>query len=221
LSTTRAATTPLPSATTHHYLALLAGRRHDLAAAGAHFEQAIVFYERVGDQVNREVVRSNLASVSIQARQFAAALEPASQALRFFAAMGNSVRVAQNASNLAEAHAELGNLEDAERNVQIVLGQEEPQSHPYALYTLGTVYRRRGNWRAAARYYEQSRRIAEANDDAYLLAFACRALGEVIRGEGQAERAREHFGQALALFTRLNIPDEVRETERLAAQGDA
>jgi tetratricopeptide (TPR) repeat protein len=208
-------------AQTHHNLALLAGRRQDLGAAHSHFEQALAFYERVGDQVNREVVRSNLASVYIQARQFAAALEPAAQALRFFEAMGNSVRTAQNASNLAEAHAELGNLDEAERCAQLVLRQEEPQSHPYALYTLGTVYRRRGDARSAERYYDQSRRIAEANDDTYLLAFAWRALGEVARAQHDAGRAEVAFERAIELFTRLNIPEEARETERLAAQRDA
>jgi tetratricopeptide (TPR) repeat protein len=212
---------PAGVAQTHHYLALLAGRRQNLAEAQPHFEQAIAFYEHVGDQVNREVVRSNLASAYIQARQFAEALAPATQALRFFEAMGNSVRTAQNASNLAEAHAELGNLDEAERSAQLVLRLEEPQSHPYALYTLGTVYRLRGQWKHAERYYDQSRRIAEANDDAYLLAFAWRALGEIARAQGSAERAERAFQQAIEIFTRLAIAEEARATERLLAERDA
>jgi tetratricopeptide (TPR) repeat protein len=208
-------------AQTHHYLALLAGRQQDLAKALPHFEQAIAFYERVGDRVQREYVRSNLASAYIQARQFAAALEPAALALEFFERMGNSVRVAQNASNLAEAHAELGNLDDAEHYATLVLHQEEPQSHPYALYTLGTVHRLRGAWAQAERSYDQSRRIAEMNDDSYLLAFAWRALGEVARARGQRSEATHAFGQALALFQRLKLDAEVSETAQLAAQHDA
>jgi tetratricopeptide (TPR) repeat protein len=202
-------------AQTHHYLAMLAGRRQDVDEALLHFEQAIAFYERVGDRLNREYVRGNLASMYIQARHFAAALEPAAQALSFFEAMGNAFRVAQNASNLAEAHAELGNLDQAEHYARIVLGQEEPQSHPYALYTLGTVYLQRGKLNEAERYYEQSRLIAESNDDSYLLAFAWRALGEVFRAQGQPAQAA--FAQAIALFRQLNIDDEARRTEALAA----
>jgi tetratricopeptide (TPR) repeat protein len=207
-------------AQTNHYLAMLAGRRLNLDAALPYFAQAIAFYERIGDRVNGEIVRSNLASAFIQVRQFAAALEPATQALQFFEAMGNSVRTAQNASNLAEAHAELGNLDEAEHYAMLVLQQEEPQSHPYALYTLGTVYRQRGDWRNAERYYDQSRRIAEMNDDAYLLAFAHRALGEIHRAQGQHEAAQSAFAQSITLFERLNIAEEVRATEQLA-QGDA
>jgi tetratricopeptide (TPR) repeat protein len=208
-------------AQTHHYLAMLAGRRHDLDEALPHFEQAIAFYERVGDRLNREYVRGNLASVYIQARRFAAALEPAEQALSFFAAMGNAFRIAQNASNLAEAHAELGNLEQAEHYARLVLGQEEPQSKPYALYTLGTVHRQRGDLTQAERSYYQCRRIAEANDDSYLLAFAWRALGEVLQARGEHEQAQTAFTQAVALFRRLNLEEEVRHTLALAGQDDA
>jgi tetratricopeptide (TPR) repeat protein len=202
-------------AQTHHYLAMLAGRRQDVQQALVHFEQAISFYERVGDRLNREYVRGNLASMYIQARQFAAALEPAAEALAFFAAMGNTFRVAQNASNLAEAHAELGNLNQAEHYARIVLRQEEPQSHPYALYTLGTVYLRRGKLAEAERYYKQARQLAESNDDSYLLAFAWRALGEVFRAQRQPAQAA--FAHAIALFRQLNIEDEARRTEDIAA----
>lgn len=208
-------------AQTHHYLAILIGRRQELGRALHHFEQAIAFYDRVGDRVSREHVRGNLASAYIQARRFAEAIAPAEEALRFFEAMGNSVRVAQNASNLAEAHAELGNLDPAQHFANLVLRQEEPQSHPYALYTLGTVYRMRGELPQSARYYDESRGMAERHDDAYLLAFAHRALGEVRRAQGQAAQAQAHFAQALQLFQQLNIPDEIAQTRQVAEAHDA
>lgn len=208
-------------AQTHHYLAILAGRRQNLDEALPHFEQAITFYEHVGDRLQREYVRGNLASAYIQAGRFAAALEPAEQALRFFEAMGNSFRTAQNASNLAEAHVELGNLEQAEAYATIVLQQNEPQSHPYALYTLGTVNLRRGDLLQAERSYDQSRRIAETNDDRYLEAFAWRALGEVALAQKHEPQARQAFAQSIELFRRLNIDEEVRRTEALAAHTDA
>lgn len=205
----------------HHNLATLAARGQAIDVALPHFEQAIAYYEHVGDRVNREVVRSNLASAFIQARHFEAALAPAEQALRFFEAMGNPFRTAQNASNLAEAHAELGNLEPAQHYAELVLQQEEPHSHPYAMYTLGTVAKLRGDWELSERYYEQSRRIAEDNDDTYLLAFAWRALGEVYAVRGKRAQADAAFGQALELFQRLSIAEEVRQTEQLAGKVDA
>jgi tetratricopeptide (TPR) repeat protein len=212
-------------AQTHHYLAMLAGRRQGIDAALPHFEQAMAFYEKVGDRVNREIVRSNLASAFIQDRQFAAAIAPAEMAWRFFEAMGNTPRAAQNASNLAEAHAELGNLDEAQHFAELVIQQEEPHSYPYALYTLGTVYRARGEWALSAQHYDQSRQIAETNDDAYLLAFALRALGEVYLAQRHFEDARAKLDAAAQIFQRLNIAEEVRQTEairqELAAQYDA
>lgn len=205
-------------AQTHHYLAMLAGRRQGIEAALPHFERAMAFYEQVGDRVNRENVRSNLASAYIQARHFAAALEPAELALRFFEAMGYPFRAAQNASNLAEAHAELGNLDQAQHFAEIVLQQEEPHSHPYALYTLGTVFKARGDWAHSESYYHESRKMAESNDDAYLLAFAWRALGEVYLAQTREPDAHAALAQALALFQRLNIADEVRQTETVIQQ---
>lgn len=203
-------------AETHHYLALLAGRQTDLDAALPHFAQAIDFYERIGDRLSREIVRGNLASVYINVRRFAEALEPAERAMRFFMAMGDPFRTAQNASNLAEAHAELGNLDQAEEFANVVLRQNQPQSHPYALYTLGTVHLRRGDLAQAERSYDQSRRLATINDDVYLLAFAWRALGEVVRAQGREGEAQEAFAQALALFRRLEIDEEIRRTALLA-----
>jgi tetratricopeptide (TPR) repeat protein len=199
----------------HHYLATLAGRHNELDDALTHFDQAIAFYERIGDRQNCEQVRGNLASAFIQARRFAEALEPAEQALSFFVAVGNAFRTAHNASNLAEAHAELGNFDQAEEYAHVVLRQNQPQSHPYALYTLGTIHLGRGDLLQAERSYDQSRRLAEINDDLYLLAFAWRALGEVMRAQGHKARAEQAFAQALDLFRRLQIDEEVRRTEVL------
>ena len=208
-------------AQSHHYLAMLAGRRHTLEEAMPHFEQALAYYEQIDDRVNREIVRSNLASAYIQARRFEAALAPAELALRFFSAMGNPFRTAQNASNLAEAHAELGNLAPAQRYAELVLQEEEPHSHPYALYTLGTVYKQRGEWDQAERHYDQARQVAEMNDDAYLLAFAWRALGEIHIAQRRKADAELAFAEALLLFQRLDIAEEVQQTEEIRAHCDA
>ena len=208
-------------AQSHHYLAMLAGRQLAMERALPHFEQAIAFYEHVGDRVNREIVRGNLASAYIQSRRFPEALAPAGLALHFFQAMGNPFRTAQNASNLAEAHAELGNLDQAEHYAELVLQQEEPHSHPYALYTLGTVHLRRGDRQRAAAYYEQSRKVAAQNDDVYLQAFAWRALGEVYQQTGEIAQATAAFTQSLELFQALNIDEEARQTEQLLGQCDA
>jgi hypothetical protein len=56
------------------------------------------------------------------------------------------------------------------------------------------------------------------NDDIYLLAFAWRALGEVYEAQARQGDATRALDQSLALFQRLNISEEIRQTgEMLAA----
>ncbi|MEZ4560881.1 MAG: tetratricopeptide repeat protein [Caldilineaceae bacterium] len=117
--------------------------------------------------------------------------------------------------NLAEAHAELGNLDAAATYAELVLQQEEPHSHPYALFTLGKVHGLRGQWTTAQQYYDQSRRIAEMNDDTYLLAYAWRALGEVHQALDDAPAAHSSLAHALQLFQRLDMDEEIRRTQAL------
>lgn len=99
----------------------------------------------------------------------------------------------------------------------MVLRQNEPQSHPYALATLGAVQLRRGDLIQAERFYDQARRLATINNDRYQLAFAWRALGEVARAQGSEERAGPAFAEAIELFRKLQLADEVRHAEDLAA----
>ena len=112
---------------------------------------------------------------------------------------------------LAEAHAELDNLNEAQHFAELVLQQEEPHSHPYALYTLGTVRRRQQHFAEAEQYYSQCRHLSEINDDSYLLAYAWRALGTLYAEQGQAEIARQALQEALRLSTMLGIDDGMDE----------
>lgn len=192
-----------------HHLALLTGRRHGLAVAGPYYEAAMAHYQAIGDQYRAHLVRSNLANTQIQSRDFAGAVTSARTALRFFETIGDSVRTAQNASNLAEALVELDQLAEAETYAQLVLDQEEPQSHPYALYTLGTIRRNREQLAEAALYYDQARQVATMNEDNFLLAYAWEALAQVAWQQQQRDAAQHAVAQAEQLFQRLGITDKL------------
>ncbi|MEZ4729614.1 MAG: hypothetical protein R3E79_20995 [Caldilineaceae bacterium] len=205
----------------HHHIALLVGRQTGMVAAATHYEQAMTLYQQSGDRYRVEVVRSNLASTQIQARDFAAAAASARTALRFFEAMGDSVRIAQNASNVAEALVELNQLADAEQYAQQVLAQEEPHSHPYALYTMGTIRRKAHNLAEAELYYSQARHIAALNEDGYLLAYAWEALAEVYQAAGNLAAAQQAVAQADAGFRKLGIGEKIAQVAALQAAIDA
>ena len=151
-------------------LGVLATHQADVANAIHYHQQALTFYETSGDRVRSEEVRSNLAAVYVQFKQFAAAHEPALQALAFFEARKNSYWIAQNTSNLATVYFEMGDFAQAQHYAERTLEQEEPQSYPYALFTLGQVRRAQARWDEAAVYFAHVRQIAQQNEDNFLLA---------------------------------------------------
>ncbi|HRW08267.1 MAG TPA: hypothetical protein P5121_24355 [Caldilineaceae bacterium] len=200
-----------------HHLGLLTGRRHGLAVAAPHYEAAMTHYQTIGNQHRVQVVRSNLANTQIQSREFSAAVTTARTALRFFQTIGDTTRIAQNASNLAEALAELDQLAEAESYAQLVLEQEEPQSHPYALYTLGTIRRKMQNLTEAALYYDQARQVAVMNEDNFLLAYALAALAHIYWEQEEHQRAMHTVEQAIKYFTQLGMDDQLPPLHELAA----
>jgi len=151
-------------------LGVLAGHQDDAEGAIYYHQQALTFYEQIGDRVRAEEVRSNLAGAYVQFKQFTAALQPAQRALTFFEARQNSYWIAQNTSNLATIYFELGDFAQAQQYAERTLTQEEPQSYPYALFTLGQVYHAQRRREEAAAYFERVRQIAQQTEDNFLLA---------------------------------------------------
>jgi len=208
-------------ANVQHHLALLIGRQRGLTAALPYYEGAMVYYRQSGNLYRLEIVRSNLANTQIQSRCFAAAVDSARTALAFFQRVGDSVRIAQNASNLAEALAELDQLVEAESAAQLVLDQEEPHSHPYALYTLGTIQRKQQRLVEAELYYDQARKVAELNEDHYLAAYAWEALAESYQAQGKQAAAQQAVRRAEAGFQRLGIAEKIAQIATGKAALDA
>ena len=148
-------------------------RNHEIGK----YSEALAFYEQIGDRVRTEEVRSNLAGVYVQFKQFGAAREPAQRALAFFSARQNSYWIAQNTSNLATVYFELGDLLQAQQYAERTLEQEEPQSYPYALFTLGQVRRAQQQEDEADACFARVRHIAYQNEDNFLLA----QLNEIVQ----------------------------------------
>lgn len=169
-------------------LGVLAAHQADAENAIHYHQQALKFYEEIGDRVRAEEVRSNLAGVYVQFKQFADALHQAEQALGFFEARQNAYWIAQNTSNLATIYFEFGDFARAQSYAERTLEQEEPQSYPYALFTLGQVYHAKKCWEEANAYFARVRQIAQQTEDNFLLA----QLDEIVHPDQPAqERVRE------------------------------
>jgi len=201
----------------HYYLGIAAMQQHDLPTAFTHYQAAIAAYQQIGNRVQEIYVRSNLAAAYLTAGDYHAAIVEAKAALTFCARMNAPYWMAMNAANLAEAHFELGELAAAEGYALQVIEHEEVDSYPYALYTLGSVRRLQQRPHEAIHFYHQSARIAERNEDRFLLAYVQRGLGQAYGALGDDAAAMACYHAAIHLFRALVIPAEVSATEVLMA----
>ena len=202
-------------ARTYGNLANLVGARlQKLEEAITYAQKAIHCYEQLGDRWNVENTHKNLGAIYIQTHQFAAALVVTSKAYHFFKAINAPYQSAVAGVNLAEAHLELGNLEQAEHYALEALDLEERQTYPYALFNLGRVEFLRGHHAKAKGYLEQAIRTAAMNEDHYMQAYARRELGKVLLTTEKTV-AHEHLGAARQAFQQLGMTLEVQTTEKL------
>ncbi|MGH2543752.1 MAG: tetratricopeptide repeat protein, partial [Ardenticatenaceae bacterium] len=205
------------SALTHFHLAGLAGRRADIGEATTHLEEAMRYHKHTGDLFEVECVRCNLAAIRFQAQDYAAAADQARAALTFFERINHPYWIAVAASNLAEAYYELGELADAQQAASRVLEQEEPHTHPYALFTLGNIHRANQRYDLAEHSFRQALRLAEENEDKYISAYIWRAWSELYFEQGRQEEGQQAIESALALFEQMQMEQEVAATQKLAA----
>jgi tetratricopeptide (TPR) repeat protein len=205
------------AARTEYYLGIAAMQQQDVARAFCHYQAAIADYQQVGNRVQEVYVRSNLAAAYLTAGDYTAAITEAKQALAFCERMNAPYWMAMNAANLAEAYFELGDLDHAERYALQVIEHEEVDSYPYALYTLGSVRRVQQRPNEAIEFYRHSARIAEQNEDRFLLAYAHRGMGQVYSDQEATTPAMAALQQALTLFEQLGIDAEAYTTTELIA----
>ena len=196
-------------------LAALSGRRQELEAAISHASQAIALYERLGDRLNLEKMRANLAFIYVQTRQFAAALEVGKPTYAFFVAVRDPYVAGAAGANLAEASFELGDLDEAARYANEVLALGHRHAMPYAHFTLGQIAMARTDPAAAIHQFQESMQLAQHNDDPYMVAYAQRSLDQAYQADAQTEVGQQHIRAALALFRQLGIPAEIAATEQL------
>lgn len=193
------------------------GRRQQLDQGVTHAARAIAIYERLGDQVNLAKMRSNLAFIYVQTRQFQPALEVGRLAYDFFTAMRDPYFTAVTGANLAEASCELGDHAQATDYANQVLALGQQWAIPYAEFTLGQVQLAQQCPGSAIAHFSESMRIAQQNDDPYMVAYAQRALGQAHLAASDPARARREIEAALAIFRQINIPGEIATTEQLIA----
>jgi len=202
-------------AQTHRAISKIYGRLANIDKALYHAEEAIRYYRRIGDRLTEEMVRTSLAAAYFQAGNYQQAIAAAEPAVSFFADAQNPYMEAAAASTLAEAYYEVGDYAKATQTAQRVLFLEETYTQPYAHFTLGLVAKAQNQLGEAEKQFQASQQIANDNEDHYLAAYAWRGLGETLLAMEKIEVGKTAVSQALTLFEKLGLAQEVERTYKL------
>ncbi|MBW7959481.1 MAG: tetratricopeptide repeat protein [Candidatus Promineofilum sp.] len=198
----------------HYGLAMIAGRKGDMPAARHHAELAMAHYAEIGDRLQLEGLRAELAGMYLNVGQFEEVIAPSEKALAFFERTRHDLWVSTISTNLAEAYMETGRLEQAKEMVFKTLRMEIPNARPYALYTLGHVYAREGNIAHALTSFRDGIEAACATDDPFIEAYLQRALGILLARNQRPDEATEPLERALCLFREMGLEHEIEATNR-------
>ena len=206
-------------AQTHRAISKIYGRLANIGKAQHHAEEAIRYFRRIGDRFTEEKVRSALAAAYFQAGKFQQAISAAETAVAFFANAQNPYWEAVTASTLAEAYYEVGGFVKATQTARRVLFLEETYTQPYAHFTLGLVAKAQNQLAEAEKQFRASQQIANENEDHYLAAYAWRGLGKTLLAMGKIEVGKTAVSEALKLFEKLGLTQEVARTRQLHDDG--
>lgn len=199
----------------HQQLSILAGRRGMMGEAGYHAEIAMDYFAQIGDRLQLEGMRAELAGMYLNIQQFDAVIEPAEKALRFFERIGHNLWVSTISTNLAEAYMETGRLDKARELVFKAIRMEIPTARPYALYTLGHIHDREGNTSHAITSFKEGIETARGVGDPFVEAYLQRALGALlVRNESIGDGAG-HLETASKLFAGMGLEHEVAATTEI------
>ncbi len=202
-------------AQTHRAISKIYGRLAHIEKAVHHAEEAIRYYQHIGDRRTEELVRTSLAAAYFQAGNYQQAIAAAQPAVSFYADAQNPYMEAAAASTLAEAYYEIGDFSKATETAQRVLFLEETYTQPYAHFTLGLVAKAKNQLEEAQKQFQASQQIATTNEDHYLAAYAWRGLGETLLAMDKIQAGNTAVSQAIKLFEKLGLTQEVERTAKL------
>ena len=201
-------------ARTCRHLAVVYSKRQMVTDAISYSQQAISYYEKIGDYLSSTHCKSNLAGTYLNAGYYAECIDLATEVLPFLQQTQNHFLLGNTAANLAEAYYHLDQLAEAQTTAELVITQGEKHSHPYALLTLGLVQRKQGVIQSAIQTLESGNAIAQSNNDLYIQSYILYELGITLPMTGRAAEARSALEHALQLFTQLGIQQEIEKAQR-------
>jgi tetratricopeptide (TPR) repeat protein/transcriptional regulator with XRE-family HTH domain len=200
-------------------LGLAALRLGRCEEAASHLELALSLFGQAGDPGGEAWALVNLGDVNVHRCHYRLAAGNLNKALALFRELGNTAGEAHALSNLGDVGRQEGRYLEATGHFRQALvlfraiadraGQAE------ALNGLGEVALATGKSARALAQHSAALDLASQIGELYEQARAHRGIAEahLADGDGDGEQARQHWQQALKLYTGLGVPeaDQVRD----------
>jgi DNA-binding SARP family transcriptional activator len=188
----------------------------DFDQAAIHFGHCVELYRRLGNRVGEAKVQQGLAFIAERQGRFADALGHCEQSLRMVRAIDDKPGEVRMLNSVGQCHCRLGDYVRARAFCLEALAlNAELGNRLYEgviCHSLGLAEHHQGNFGEAVAYYERSLNIARECGDRQYEAHTFGSLGDTHHACGEIPKARDNWGQALAILDDLGLAeaDEVR-----------
>ncbi|MEM7532015.1 MAG: tetratricopeptide repeat protein [Chloroflexota bacterium] len=184
----------------------------EFQSAEQYYRQAENAYQMLGHQVALAGIKQNRSIIYIEAQQYEEALSHTKESLSLFESFQNTYGIMASLINLAVIYIELSQFEIAEKYINQIMQTETPGFVCSGRRMLSEVRLGQGDLAAAYHYVNEAIDIAKEHGLSDL-PYCLKTQGRVYKSQGQADAAKDAFQQALALFTRMGLKNEVAKVE--------
>jgi DNA-binding SARP family transcriptional activator/Tfp pilus assembly protein PilF len=205
-------------------LGLIDQRQGRYRAATAHFEQALALCQETGFQAGEIHALCNLGVIDLRQGRYERATDSLQRALALCHETGDRSGEAYILVDLGLAGLHQGRYEQATGHIDQALalcretGDKTAEAH--ALNSLGEVFLATGQPGDASARHATALDLADQTGYEYEQARAHSGLARASHAAGEVGRARQHWQEALVLYTKLGAPEAGEIRTHLAASDD-
>jgi len=203
----------------------MGNQHHELgnfSAAAGYYLQAIALAEKTQHTVVLPKLYNNVASIFLSLEDYKKSLQYASKAAALGRQQKDTPRIASALVNLGYAQTKLGHLQQGEATFMEVirlgryLGDSTYVMDGYI--NSGSIYSDQNQHQKALRQYEKTMAITDTYPDQDYRLYAQLGYGQELLKTGQALRADSIIASTIALASKMQATDELRQTYLTAAE---
>jgi len=188
-------------------------------SAEREFRDAVLLLDQAGNLKELSRAYNNFANTYMTMKKFEKAAEMFTRARKISERIGDEFQVALGSMNKAECLAEMGQFDEALKELEPVLPVFEKLDNIYgqmaATHTYGFIYGKMKDWTKAEQFMLKARRIAQKAGFLPAEAKIVIDMGRMFKWRGDKDKAMLYFEEAKTLLEKSGAK---RELARLAEE---